>query len=93
MARRNGDEWYLGSASAVDRTFTFQPSYLEDGVKYLAEIYSNSADDTIQDNKIQVKKYIIDSADSIDFLYHGGRRRKHPDGAGQRGRHGICAIL
>ena len=67
MARRNGDEWYLGSASAVDRTFTFQPSYLEDGVKYLAEIYSNSADDTIQDNKIQVKKYIIDSTDSIDF--------------------------
>ena len=51
----------------MDRTFTFQPSYLEDGVKYLAEIYSNSADDTIQDNKIQVKKYIIDSADSIDF--------------------------
>ena len=67
MARRSGEEWFLGSASAMDRTFTFQPSYLEDGVKYLAEIYTNSADDTIENNKIQIKKYIIDSSTSIDF--------------------------
>ena len=67
MARRNGDEWFLGSATAIDRTFIFAPTYLQDGKKYVAEIYTNSPGDEIESNKIQIKKYIVDSSSTIDF--------------------------
>lgn len=74
MARRNGDEWYLGSASAVDRTFNFAPDFLEEGTKYLAEIYTNSPNDTAENNKIAISRYIVDSttAVNVDIMAAGG---------------------
>jgi len=46
VARRSGNEWYVGSITSDDgRTLDVPLSFLEPGVTYAAQIYSDSGDD------------------------------------------------
>ncbi|MBC8546731.1 glycoside hydrolase family 97 N-terminal domain-containing protein [Clostridiaceae bacterium NSJ-31] len=67
MARRNGEEWFLGSLSAVNRDLEFTPDFLTPGVSYVAECYTNSAGDTLSNNKVAISKYIVNS--ETEFLF------------------------
>jgi len=42
LARKNGEEWYLSAITNEEgRSLTINPSFLDQGVKYLAEIYAD----------------------------------------------------
>ena len=67
MARRSGEEWFLGSLSAVERTLTMTPDYLKPDTAYVAEVYTNSPGDTLQNNKVAISKYIVYSDTQLTF--------------------------
>ena len=47
VARRSGREWYVGSITSDDeRTLEVPLSFLEAGVTYAAQIYSDACDDS-----------------------------------------------
>lgn len=43
-ARRSGQTWYLGSLTAVERTLEVPLDFLEPGVTYVAELYTDGSD-------------------------------------------------
>lgn len=44
MARKNGDNWYIGSMTVGERTSTLDLSFLDSGVEYYAYIYTDGVD-------------------------------------------------
>jgi alpha-glucosidase len=70
LARRKGDEWFLGGMTAEARTATVALSFLRDGVTYEAEVYRDGDVRTA----LLVEKKTVTSRDtlSLPMLPAGG---------------------
>lgn len=62
VSRRSGEDWYLASITAVDRTLSMPLSMLEDGVTYKAEMYANKEND---ERNVSVYSALVDSSDVL----------------------------
>jgi alpha-glucosidase len=58
VARRKGDEWYLGAIAPVDGNFPIALAFLPAGVKFKASIYSDDPDT----HGVHIEERIVDSA-------------------------------
>ncbi|QIL41347.1 glycoside hydrolase family 97 protein [Pedobacter sp. HDW13] len=66
IARRNGDNWYVGSLTDQARKFSLAFSFLKKNVKYEATLYAD--DDSLQtDTKIYIRRIKVDSATVLDL--------------------------
>ncbi|HUU15888.1 MAG TPA: glycoside hydrolase family 97 N-terminal domain-containing protein [Sedimentisphaerales bacterium] len=67
IARRSGDEWYVGSMNGLNhRKLKIPLSFLERGKQYLTHIYSDASHGDGTRTHVQINRYIIDSSVSLD---------------------------
>ena len=64
VARRSGDEWYVGAISAVNRTATIDLSFLTPGTVYRASTFEATAAD--QTNGLSSAQFLVDSTTVLD---------------------------
>ena len=68
VARRKGDEWFIGSITNNDaRRLPVKLDFLPAGQKYVAEIYVDGDKSVPTRTKVKVLKYRVDSEDVLDF--------------------------
>ncbi|WP_197068259.1 NPCBM/NEW2 domain-containing protein [Candidatus Soleaferrea massiliensis] len=77
FARRNGDEWYIGSLAGEDRNLRVALDFIDPAVKYVADIYADSLDSRPNNNaskKVEVSHFIVDSTTTLErqLVYGGG---------------------
>jgi len=61
IARKRGDEWYVGSMNGINRRKLKIPlTFLEKGKQYLAHIYSDTGPDDGTRPHVQINRYIVD---------------------------------
>lgn len=68
MARRSGEEWYIGSITDEnERDLDTELDFLDSEEKYVAEIYSDGPEADLEDNpnSVSIDKVIIDSNDTL----------------------------
>lgn len=69
IARRKGEDWYIGGMTDAARTIDFQTSFLDEGKKYTAFIFS---DDTRTTMKKEFKEVAANDHLSFNLLERGG---------------------
>lgn len=62
VARRKGDEWYLGAIAPVDGNFPIALAFLPTGVKFSASIYSDGPDT----HGVRIVKRMVDSQSVVN---------------------------
>lgn len=68
VARRKGDEWFIGSLTNNDaRRLPVRLGFLPAGQKYVAEIYVDGDKSLPTRTKVKVLKYRVDNEDVLDF--------------------------
>ena len=75
VARRTGDDWFVGSINALERrTLAIPLTFLTPGKKYTAQIYSDGAPDGSDRTKVACATRVVTSADTItaDMADNGG---------------------
>lgn len=75
MARRSGDEWFVGTMTNNDaRTLKFPLNFLDKGEKYIAKIYSDDATATTATKvKVETKKVNASTVLIVSLLPSGGQ--------------------
>jgi len=70
MARRNGENWYLGAMTVAAENYEVPLDFLEDGVTYHAYIYRDNSDGSA----LEFEETTVTSADTmdLDLLQYGG---------------------
>ncbi|SDH99101.1 glycoside hydrolase family 97 catalytic domain-containing protein [Alteribacillus bidgolensis] len=66
--RRSGDEWYMGSITDEHaRDLEIDLDFLENGKKYVAEVYSDESESHYEDSphEVTINKVIVDSKDTF----------------------------
>jgi alpha-glucosidase len=74
VARRSGEEWYVGSATDEDpRTLRVSLSFLDEG-PYVAEVYADDADADRDANPtaVRIDEFLVDSTAVIPAAMAGG---------------------
>jgi alpha-glucosidase len=72
MARRKGDEWFLGSMTDwTPRQFDLTLSFLSDG-KYTAEIYADAPDADKYPKSVSIQKKTVDRNSALDIRLSPG---------------------
>ena len=75
IARRTGDDWFVGSINALERrTLTIPLTFLTPGKKYTAHIYSDGTPDGADPTKVSCTTREVSSTDTItaDLSHNGG---------------------
>lgn len=75
IARRSGDDWFVGSINAVERRKLDIPlRFLSPGRKYTAEIYSDADPSGGDSKKVGIERFTVDSTNVItaDMAANGG---------------------
>jgi alpha-glucosidase len=75
VARRSGNDWFVGSINAVERrTLTIPLSFLTPGKKYTAHIYGDGAPDGSDRTKVACSTRVVTGSDTIsaDLADNGG---------------------
>jgi len=63
IARKSGDEWYVGSMNGLNhRKLKIPLNFLEKGKQYLAYIYSDANPGDETRTHVQINRYIVDSS-------------------------------
>ena len=70
VARRKGNEWFLGAIAPVDGKFPIALDFLPASTKFTAQIYSDGPDGTSV--KIETQKVDASSVIQADILSNGG---------------------
>ncbi|WP_051353214.1 glycoside hydrolase family 97 catalytic domain-containing protein [Thalassobacillus devorans] len=68
IVRRSGNEWYMGSITDENaRDLDVELDFLDNGQKYVAEIYSDGPEADLEENPTQVSidRVIVDSKDTL----------------------------
>lgn len=68
MARRNGNEWFLGAITdEISRDFNISLNFLDKDKKYVAHIFTDAMNTNWESEptEIEIRKYIVTSADEI----------------------------
>ncbi len=67
VARRSGDEWFVGGITNNDaREMALSPDFLEPGRKYIASVYTD--DDTAATRtKVRVSRHLVDGNTRMEF--------------------------
>lgn len=66
MARRSGEDWFLGTLNNGARNITTPLSFLKRDIKYVASIYTD--DDKVETRtKVKVERYIVDTKSLLQF--------------------------
>ncbi len=76
MARRTGDEWYIGSLNAVrQRALEISLSFLPSDQKFTASIYSDADPQGASPRKVSIQHMTVDSTSIIkaDLAANGGQ--------------------
>ncbi|MBN1127249.1 MAG: glycoside hydrolase family 97 catalytic domain-containing protein, partial [Sedimentisphaerales bacterium] len=76
MARRSGQQWFIGSMNAIERRILYVPlSFLESGRTYTAHIYSDASPEGNDRTAVKVEKITVDSTAviSVDMARNGGQ--------------------
>ena len=66
MARRHGDEWFIGSITNAGRKAEVSLDFLPEG-KFVAEIYTDGDKSIPTRTKVRVSKYMVSSGDTLRF--------------------------
>ena len=63
IARKSGDEWYVGSMNGLKRRDLQIPlTFLEKDKQFVAHIYSDTGPDDMTRTYVQINRYIVDSS-------------------------------
>jgi len=76
MARRSGDEWYVGSMNgASQRNVEIPLTFLEKNKQYVANIYSDGGPEVKTRTKVKIDRYLVDSSVVLkaEMLPSGGQ--------------------
>ena len=76
VARRSGDQWFVGTINAVERrTLTLPLAFLTPGRKYTAHIYSDGAPDGADRTRVACSTREVTAADALtaDLAANGGQ--------------------
>jgi len=76
IARKSGDEWYVGSMNGLKRRKLKIPlTFLEKDKQYVAHIYSDAGPDDNSRAHVQINRYLVDSSVflNIDMSPSGGQ--------------------
>jgi len=66
IARKNGDQWFVGSLTDLARKLSISMKFLEKGAKYEATIYSD--DSTMNTpTKVKITKQMVTSSSLLSF--------------------------
>jgi alpha-glucosidase len=74
IARRRGDEWYVGSATdSTPRSLAVPLEFLDEGT-YVAEIYGDAADAELDRNPaaVRIDEVLVDASDELVAAMAGG---------------------
>lgn len=66
MARRQGDEWFIGTITNAGRQAEVSLDFLPEG-KFVAEIYTDGDKSIPTRTKVRVSKYLVSSGDTLRF--------------------------
>lgn len=66
MARRHGDEWFIGTITNAGRKAEVGLDFLPEG-KFVAEIYTDGDKSIPTRTKVRVSSYLVSSADTLHF--------------------------
>lgn len=66
MARRHGDEWFIGTITNAGRKAEVGLDFLPEG-KFVAEIYTDGDKSISTRTKVRVSSYLVSSADTLHF--------------------------
>lgn len=66
MARRHGDEWFIGTVTNAGRKAEVGLDFLPEG-KFVAEIYTDGDKSIPTRTKVRVSSYLVSSADTLHF--------------------------
>lgn len=66
MARRHGDEWFIGTITNAGRKAEVGLNFLPEG-KFVAEIYTDGDKSIPTRTKVLVSSYLVSSADTLHF--------------------------
>jgi hypothetical protein len=81
FARRNGDEWFLGSGTGEEsRRLTIDLDILDPNKEYRAHIYTDAPEADYEDNPeaVEIKRVVVDASDSIEAeMVAGGGQAVH----------------
>ncbi len=75
IARRSGDDWFVGSLNAVERRRLDIPlNFLTPGRKYAAEIYTDADPSGANSKNVGIERLVVDAASviSADMAANGG---------------------
>ena len=64
MARRHGDEWFIGTITNAGRKAKVGLDFLPEG-KFVAEIYTDGDKSIPTRTKVLVSSYLVSSADTL----------------------------
>ena len=68
VARRKGDEWFVGSITNNDsRHLPVRLDFLPEGKRYIAEIYADGDNSVPTRTKVKTLKYRVNNGDVLDF--------------------------
>jgi alpha-glucosidase len=76
IARRSGEQWFVGSMNAVKRRQLKIPlTFLEPGRKYTATVYEDSSPDGSNRTGVRIRQLQVDSKSVItaDMASNGGQ--------------------
>jgi alpha-glucosidase len=63
IARKSGDEWYVGSMNGLKRRELQIPlTFLEKDEQFVAHIYSDTGPDDMTRTHVQINRYIVESS-------------------------------
>jgi alpha-glucosidase len=63
VARRSGEEWYLGTLTDMQaRELTVPLAFLEPDRRYVAHVYSDGAPDDPSRTKVRIARHLVDRA-------------------------------
>lgn len=66
VARRKGDEWFVGAIAPVDGQFQIPLAFLESGRKFQARIFSDAAPEAAGGGAINIENRLVDSTSVLD---------------------------
>lgn len=74
LARRSGDEWFVGSISKNGRELPIQLFFLDKGRKYVAHIYADEPQDSPSRTHVGIDRRLVDASVSVvaTLISNGG---------------------
>jgi alpha-glucosidase len=74
VARRKGNEWFVGAIAPVDGTFPIPLTFLEPGKRFTAKIFSDVSPDRTDPGPVKIEERSVDAASVLrmDIPANGG---------------------